>query len=77
MFDSGWILLRGRCYRLVMDQWQQRREKRGVAADGAPLDPTLAFIRASYRTVDVLRRAQAVAFGLDPSENSWSSRQMT
>ena len=22
-----------------MDQWQQRREKRGVAADGAPLDP--------------------------------------
>ena len=54
-----------------MDQWQQRREKRGVAADGAPLDPTLAFIRASYRTVDVLRRAQgnmAAAFGLDPSE---------
>jgi hypothetical protein len=41
-----------------MDQWQQRREKRGVAADGAPLDPSLAFIRASYRTVDVLRRAQ-------------------
>src|SRR5271169_162308 len=71
MFDSGWIVVRGSCYRLVMDQWQQRREKRGVAADGAPPDPTLAFIRASYRTVDVLRRAQgnmAAAFGLDPSE---------
>ena len=38
MFDSGWIALRGSRYRLVMVQWQQIREKRGVAADGAPLE---------------------------------------
>ena len=43
-----------------------------MAAESAPLDATLNFIRTLYGTVDLLRRAQgnlaAAAFGLDASE---------
>jgi hypothetical protein len=54
MFDSGWICAASSRYRLVMVQWQQRREKRGVAADGAPPDvgPSSAL-----RTVRLTSRA--------------------
>jgi polyhydroxyalkanoate synthase len=54
-----------------VDPWQGIGG-RGVAAENAPLDATLNFIRALYGIVDVLRRAQgnaaAAAFGLDASE---------